>query len=42
MTLGEIKGMMVKHPGEYTNDADDPNVVPQHMPEGLHYITEAH
>lgn len=42
MTLGEIKGMMVKHLGEYTNDADDPNVVQQYMPEGLHYINEAY
>lgn len=42
MTLGDIKVMMVKHLGEYTNDADDPNVVQQYMPEGLSYINEAY
>lgn len=42
MTLGEIKILMVKHLGEYTNDADDPNVIAQYMPEGLAYINEAY
>lgn len=42
MTLGEIKILMVKHLGEYTNDAGDPNVIEQYMPEGLAYINEAY
>lgn len=42
MTLGQIKVLMVKHLGEYTNDAADPNVVAQYMPEGLAYINEAY
>ena len=42
MTLREIEQVMVKHLGEYTNDADDPSVIQQYMPEGLAYINEAY
>lgn len=42
MKLGDIKILMVKHLGEYTDDADDPNVIAQYMPEGLVYINEAY
>lgn len=42
MKLGDIKILMVKHLGEYTNDADDPNVIAQYMPEALTYINEAY
>lgn len=42
MTLGDIKTLMVKHLGEYTNDAEDPGVIAQYMPEGLAYINEAY
>lgn len=42
MTLGEIKLLMVKHLGEYTDDADDPKVIAQYMPEALAYINEAY
>lgn len=42
MTLGEIKIIMVKHLGEYADDAGDPNVIAQYMPEGLAYINEAY
>ena len=42
MKLGNIKTLMVKHLGNYTNDADDPNVIAQYMPEALAYINEAY
>ena len=42
MTLGHIQLLMIKHLGEYTNDAEDPNVLQQYLPEGLHYINEAY
>lgn len=42
MTLGEIKIIMVKLLGEYTDDAGEPNVIALYMPEGLAYINEAY
>ena len=42
MTLGAIKALYIKHMGEYSNDADDPSVMAQYMPEALAYINEGY